>query len=55
MINRIIVIVLCGFLLGSLSYNAIQWEELVENRRQAELDSYHYEKVMTWAHEKESN
>lgn len=51
--NRIAVIVLCGFLFGSLSFNAIQQEELVEKRRQSEFDTHHYTRLITLAHESE--
>lgn len=53
--NRIVVIVLCGFLFGSLSFNAIQQEELVEKRRQSEFDTHHYTRLITLAHERESD
>ena len=55
MINRIVFIVLYGFLVGSLSFNAIQSEELVEKKRQSEFDTHHYTRLITLAHERESD
>lgn len=55
MINRIVVIVLCGFLIGSLSFNAIQQDELVEKRRQSEFDTHHYARLMNLAYDRQSD
>jgi hypothetical protein len=53
MINRIVIMLLCGFLVFSLSFNAIQSEELAETKRQSEFDNYHYSRIVTLAHERE--
>ena len=55
MINRIVFIMLFGFLVGSLSFNAIQSEELSVTKRQYDFDNATQQKLINLLHERESN
>jgi hypothetical protein len=53
MAKRVAIIVLFGLLVGSLSFNAIQMEEVAEAKRQSEFDSAYYPRLLALVYERE--